>query len=70
MASRGQARGEFFGEGFESTVIGRDAARANYSDAHAYIRADFAASRAARRGVLFGACLLTGAYSNQLAMYS
>jgi len=74
VSARHQPGGDLFGEGFEPAVICGDAARAYQcdpqNDAHAYIRADFAASRAARRGVLFGACLLTGAYSNQLAMYS
>ncbi len=71
VSARYQPGGKLFGEGFESAVIGWDAARANQSDrARTYIRADFAASRAAMRGVFLGACLLTGAYWNQLAMYS
>jgi|SRR5580658_8827527 hypothetical protein len=70
VSARCESGGKLFGEGFESPIISRDAAGAKQSDAHAYIRADLAASRAARRGVRFGACLLTGAYWNQLAMYS
>ena len=69
VSTRYQPGGDLFGEGFESTVIRGDAARANrqsnpQSDGHAYIRADFRGSvaRGVRRAASFSApaCLREG----------
>ena len=65
MAAFHQPGGEFFREGFESAVPGGYAADAEESDAHTYVLA--ASER--MRAIFLGACLLTGAYWNQLAMY-
>ena len=71
VAARRQAGGKFFGEGLEAAVIGRNAARAEKRDAHRTQHYVLAASeRDSTRAIFFGACLLTGAYWNQLAMYS
>src|SRR5437763_1892559 len=60
-----QAGGYLFGKSFESAVACGNAARAQYRDAHYELAVS---ERARRRATFFGACLLTGAYWNQLAM--
>ncbi len=67
VAALHQARGKLLGEGFEAAVAGGNAACAEERDSH-YV---FAVSeRESRRAIFLGACWLTGAYWNQLAMYS
>src|SRR5690348_16673895 len=73
MAAGHESGGKLFRKGFESAVVGRDAARAEESDAqsgrrHFYVRA--VSDRDSMRAIFLGACLLTGEYWNQLAMYA
>ncbi len=62
VSARGQPGGELFGEGFESAVIGGNAARAEKGDAHDLQSARIsAASRAASaRRIFFGRLLADG----------